>query len=128
MSMTNKHIEKTKSIVSSKSYDLCKLKKMMGGDKTGLDRMINLFVELTPNAIHLIKQSYYDHKIDEVYRISHSLKPSIDLIGIHEMIVDIRKIEELAKKGEETDVLAKIINKVELNCMQVIEELKKEVE
>jgi HPt (histidine-containing phosphotransfer) domain-containing protein len=114
----------TKDIV----YDLSRLKKMMGDDKKGLDRMILLFIELTPNAIQLIKKSYLDHRIDEVYRIAHSLKPSIDLIGIHEMKTDIRKIEELAKKGEETDTLAHIIDKVELNCMQVIEVLKKEID
>jgi hypothetical protein len=44
------------------------------------------------------------------------------------MKTDIRKIEELAKKGEETDTLAHIIDKVELNCMQVIEVLKKEID
>ena len=126
--MSKKHIENHKPIVSSISYDLSKLKKMMGDDKNSLDRMIRLFIELTPNAIRLIKQSYSDHKIDEVYRIAHSLKPSVDLIGIHEMKVDIREIEELAKKGEETEVLARIIDKVERNCMQVIELLKQEVD
>lgn len=128
MKATNKHIENQKPIAPSMLYDLSKLKKMMGDDKNGLNRMILLFIELTPNAIHSIKQSYYDHKIGEVYRIAHSLKPSVDLIGIHEMKVDIRQIEELAKKREETNALAQIINKVELNCKQVIEELKKEVD
>jgi len=121
-------IENHEPITSPISYDLSRLKKMMGDDKNSLDRMILLFIDLTPNAISLIKQSYYDHKIDEVYRMAHSLKPSVDLIGIHEMKADIRKIEELAKKGEETDILARIIDKIELNCMQVIEILKKEVD
>ncbi len=123
----DKSIESQEPIVSSSFYDLSKLKKMMGTDKNNLDRMILLFIELTPNAIQLIKQSYEDHNIDEIYRIAHSLKPSVDLMGIYEMKVDLHEIEELTKKGEETEDLARIIDKVELTCRQVIELLKKEI-
>ncbi len=123
----NKHIENKEVIKSTIVYDLSKLKKMMGDDKKNFDRMILLFIELTPDAIQSIKKSYIEHNMDEVYRIAHSLKPSVDLIGLTDMKVDIRKIEELAKKGEETVAFTHIIDTVELNCTQVIEALKKEI-
>lgn len=112
-------------------YNLSNLKKMVDGDAEMVRKMVRMFLKNTPNSLVEMRTLYNNKEYEEVSRLAHKLKSSINLMGIGRLHDNIRKIETYAAKGDDPNNLAKLpdlMKELEQVFEQVFEQMHKEVE
>ncbi len=90
--------------MEDKMYNLEQIDMMSGGNAEFVDKMVNLFLELTPELLNRIKTGLIDSNYEEIKSAAHKMKPSIDMMGINLLRNEIRNIERLAL--EQGDVMS----------------------
>lgn len=104
-------------------FDLSTLKEMAKGDEAFVAKMIQLFVDRTPPSILSIREHFDKDEREEIQRIAHKLKPSMDYLHIEPLTTDIRELESTAVSATHEE-LEELIAKVEASSAKVTEELK----
>ncbi|MDX1348967.1 MAG: PAS domain S-box protein [Putridiphycobacter sp.] len=84
--------EETTSINES-LIDLTKLSITTNNDQKFMQKMVELFVADTPEQIDAIELAVSDSNWDEVSRIAHKIKPSIDYVAVENLQNAVRQIE-----------------------------------
>ena len=121
----NKNIMEPKvELLPKVLFSLEKLKEMSRGNNSFVIKMVKLFVDNTPNSISKIRVHYENEEFDKLRAIAHSIKPSIDVLSIHEISSEIRIIETFSLEHTSYLELGLLITKVELTIAKVIEDLK----
>ena len=105
-------------------FDLSSLKEMAKGDEAFVQKMIHLFVDRTPPSITSIRAHFDLDEREEIQRIAHKLKPSMDYLHIEPLTTDIRLLENTATTASREE-LENVILKVENATATVITDLKK---
>ncbi len=107
-----------------KSYDLKQLEELSSGSNEFVLEIVKVFLAEVPKQLKNIKVSFNENNFDELTRIAHKLKPSIDLLGINALTKDIRVIEGYSKNGANINELSNIIVNVHTVLNKTTEELK----
>lgn len=107
-----------------KSYDLKQLEELSGGSNGFVIEIVSAFLSEVPEQVENIKTSFNENNFDELTRIAHMLKPSIDLLGINAITKDIRTIEGYSKNGTHINELSNLIINVQTILNKTTEELK----
>lgn len=85
--------------VHEKLYDLTKLQKMAAGNNAFVQRMVSVFIENTSSLLLKISEHMGQREYEQVGRIMHQLKPSVDMMGMASVLQDIREVESTGKSG-----------------------------
>ena len=64
---------------------------------------------------------------EQLARVAHKIKPSINMMDIASITGDVQKIEVLATTGEDLHKLPSIVNKVVETCEEAVSQLKKKL-
>ncbi|HXA02420.1 MAG TPA: Hpt domain-containing protein [Cytophagaceae bacterium] len=112
---------------SSRVTDLTYLKEASANNMRFLREMIEIFLKQTPGLIASLHTASRDKNWIEFRRIMHKLKPSITMMGIHELETDILKIDNAVKNGIEIELLPLLLQKFEEVCNSSYEELRNEL-
>jgi HPt (histidine-containing phosphotransfer) domain-containing protein len=112
---------------SSKVTDLTYLTEASANNKFFLKEMIEIFLKQTPGLIGGLHQTSKEGDWTEFKKIMHKIKPSITMMGIHELEADIIKIDNAVKKGIEIEQLPGLLQKFEDICKISYEELRGEL-
>ena len=104
--------------------DLTKLEEISKGNQQFVNKMIQLFVEQTPIAILNIKESFNSNDFDNILKLTHRIKPSIETLAIKIMKDDLQKIEENIKNNSSTAETLELILSFETDSEGVINDLK----
>lgn len=107
-----------------KLYDLKQLEELSSGNNEFIIEIISIFLSDAPKQLDEIKHSFDENNFDELTRLAHKLKPSIDLLGINAIAKDIRVIEGYSKNGTHINELSNLIENVHITINKTIEELK----
>ena len=107
-----------------KSYDLKQLEELSSGSSEFVLEIVKVFLSDVPKQLNNMKSSFNENDFNELTRIAHKLKPSIDLLGIHSITKDIRIIEGYSKKGININQLSNVIVNIQTTLNKTIEELK----
>ena len=83
-------------------YDLNVLKNMVGDNQAFIKKMIDMFIELVPNQIKQLQLAFDKKDFEQVSQIAHSLKPSIDHMGIISLYDVVRDVESLSDSDQST--------------------------
>jgi len=116
-----------KKMRSSKITDLTYLKEASADNKIFLREMIEIFLKQTPGLIAGLRKASIEKDWAEFRKIIHKLKPSITMMGIHELEADIIKIDNAVKKGIEIEQLPGLLQKFDDVCNRSYEELRGEL-
>lgn len=120
----NKHPQVAPARTSTNGYDLTQLKSIAKGNEMFVRQMLDVFIHQGPETVKLIKQSYENNEMEQVKKLAHKLKPSIDMMGIQAITGDIRTIESKAlEMGKHADLWA-LIEKVDTVIADVVDQLK----
>lgn len=120
----NKHLNKENIQEMDHSYfDLTSLNEISHGDEEFINKMLELFTEQAALTIAEIKVAYENNQMEQVKKIAHRIKPSIDSLGIRLLKEDIREIEKSADVYGQSDKLYRLIEKVENILTKVIKEI-----
>jgi HPt (histidine-containing phosphotransfer) domain-containing protein len=112
----------------SKVTDLAYLTEASADNKTFLKEMIEIFLKQTPGLITGLHAASKEKDWTEFRRIMHKIKPSIAMMGIHELEADIIKIDNAVKKGIDVEQLPLLLQRFEDICTRSYKELQTELE
>jgi HPt (histidine-containing phosphotransfer) domain-containing protein len=90
--------------------------------------MIQLFLKKTPEYLDGMKKSLADSDWNKLKSIAHTLRPSVDLIGLPKDIgATIKQIEEYCNENIHLDLIPDLFLKVEKTFQQAYKELEDEL-
>lgn len=107
-----------------RSYDLKQLEELSDGSSEFVIEIVKVFLSDVPKQLNNLRLSFNKNDFDELTRIAHKLKPSIDLLGITSLTEDIRIIEGYSKNGTHINELSNLIVNVQTTLNKTTEELK----
>jgi len=122
-------IEETQNSYSdqSKLYDLNMIRSVSGGDEAFIKKMILLFIETVPQNVKELVDATGNKNWEQVAKMAHKLKSTIDSMGIRSLHDQIRRIEQQAKKAEQTDQMPAMVHHVASMVSLCIQQLRAEV-
>lgn len=109
-----------------KLYNLSMVYGIAGGDESFVKRMLRLFLDTIPLALQEIQKETALQKWEQVGKLAHKMKSTIDSMGISSLKDIIRQIEHNGKKGEQIEHLPEQVNLVETIMKACIEQVKKD--
>jgi len=110
-----------------KLYDLSMIRSISGGDSGFVKKMILLFVETVPQNVQEMVDATGQKNWEQVSKMAHKLKSTIDSMGIRSLHDQIRAVEMQAKNGEQLELMPDMVRQVESVVADCIQELKTEV-
>ncbi len=119
--------ELTVSMLAKPLYSLIKLKEHAHGNERFVRKMLRLFIEQTPEAIHEMAENAKSGNFSRIRAISHQIKPSIDLLSIEQMQTEIRLIEKYAESQININEITALIEKTKQVIRLVVAELETEL-
>ncbi len=108
-------------------YNLDKLKKMVDNDANMIKKMVQMFVDKTPETLQEINQLYQKNELIEVGKLAHKLKSSINLMGIDTLYDNVRLIEKYASQNQQDHDLPQLIKELTAICSNAVNQLQKEL-
>jgi CheY-like chemotaxis protein/HPt (histidine-containing phosphotransfer) domain-containing protein len=111
----------------NKLYDLNMIRSVSGGDEAFIKKMILLFIETVPQNVKELVDATSNKNWEQVAKMAHKLKSTIDSMGIRSLHDQIRKIEQQAKKVEQTDQMPAMVHHVASMVSLCIQQLRSEV-
>lgn len=94
-----------------KLVDLSRLTKMVGSDTGMLQKLLEKFLEVTPESERELNDAWTRRDADAVQRLSHKLKSAIDLVSTDVMRDLIKNINDISKSGLLTDDLGEKVQR-----------------
>ncbi|MEO6231975.1 MAG: PAS domain S-box protein [Ferruginibacter sp.] len=109
-------------------YDLSGIRTISRGNEEFVLKMVNMFIEQTPQQVNEMESSYHLSAYNAMGAIAHKLKPNIDNMGIVSLKDAIRQIEKIGKSGVDDNLLPGLLKTVSQTLNKVIETLQQEFE
>lgn len=106
---------------TEKLYDLTMLESIGKDDKAFSDNIITIFVDTMPGNIEGLVHAFSENNFEQVGKIAHKMKSSIDLLGISSLKFVIRKLENADPGDPECE---ENIEKVRTTLKEAIVQLK----
>ena len=110
-------------MTSSGLTDFTYLRDFCGNDEAFIDEMKALFVQNTPNDLESIEKSIAEKDHHGAYRLVHSLKSSVNFMGISSIKTDILTLEKCLKTETDLEKVPALFEKVNSTCSQAVKEL-----
>jgi CheY-like chemotaxis protein/HPt (histidine-containing phosphotransfer) domain-containing protein len=102
-------VQKNTTQTGDNLFDLEDLRKLSRGDEMFVTKIISMFIKTAPESVSEMKKALHRNDFEKVKSVAHSLKPSIDSLGIAAMKTKIREIETFPFTGTSTANLQKLI-------------------
>lgn len=112
---------------SEKLYDLSLIEAVSGGDTDFIRKMIDLFMETVPPSVQEMNVHGGQQDWDEVSKIAHKLKSTLDSMGIQSVKQEIRTIEQSAKTRQQLEMVPTLMHKVTATVDACVKQLEKEM-
>ncbi|MBC8035003.1 MAG: response regulator [Chitinophagaceae bacterium] len=106
-----------------KLYDISSI-MAISSDDAFIRKMIDLFIETVPEDLVKLYAALEKEDWDNVSKMAHKLKSTLDSMGIVLIKQDIRTVESKAKARESLDILPALVNKIITTVYAAIEQMK----
>jgi HPt (histidine-containing phosphotransfer) domain-containing protein len=103
------------------------IRSVSGGDEAFIKKMILLFIETVPQNVQELVDATSNKNWEQVAKMAHKLKSTIDSMGIRSLHDHIRKVEQHAKKLEHPEQMPAMVNQVANVVSMCIHQLRAEV-
>ena len=110
----------------SKLYDLTMVESIGGGDPAFVRKMVQLFIDTMPKNVDEINAALQSKDWEQVGKLAHKMKATIDSMAIVSLQEDIRTLEANGKNSQNIETIPSLANKVGTVLKQCVEALKKE--
>ncbi|MFT3681512.1 MAG: Hpt domain-containing protein [Ferruginibacter sp.] len=105
-------------------YDISDIQTISRGNNDFVLKMLKMFVDFTPNNIAEMREKYATRDLTGMGELAHSIKPTIDSMGILSLKDTIRAIEKMGKEKDDNSQLPGLLEKVEAVITDVITAVK----
>jgi len=109
-----------------KLYDLAMVNSIAGGDDAFVKRMLQLFLDTIPPALQDMQRETVLQDWEQVGKLAHKMKSTIDSMGIVALKETIRYIENNGKKGTNTDIIPDKVNEIDIVMQQCVEQVRQD--
>ncbi len=110
--------------MEEKLYNLEQIELMSGGNTEFVEKMVHLFIDLTPELMNRIKTGLIEGNYEEIKSASHKMKPSIDMMGIVSLKNEIRNIERMAMEHADIMTMKNAVTFLSETLSKVLEQLR----
>jgi CheY-like chemotaxis protein/HPt (histidine-containing phosphotransfer) domain-containing protein len=125
------HVVESVSRTSSNHHvdriDFSYLEKVSGNNKEFIREIADAFIKSIPNSIQELENNVENENWIELARVAHKIKPSITLLGVHNLKDKIVKLEEEAKLHKNPWQLTKLSKEVSTELKETLESLKVQI-
>lgn len=104
-------------------FSLNQLNVIAKGDKKFIYSMLVMFKNLATDAINQFTNAYEKSDIEQIRKIAHKIKPSIDNMEVQQLYVDIRLLENYEKSNESAIDLKDLIDNVTSKLQVIVSKL-----
>ena len=101
-------------------YDISDIQTISRGNNDFLLKMLKMFVDYTPHNIKEMKERYANKDLTGMGELAHSIKPTIDSMGIVSIKDTIREIEKMGKEKNDNESLPGLLQQVESVIANVV--------
>jgi PAS domain S-box-containing protein len=116
------------SPTNEKLYDLSMVQSVSGGDEGFIKKMVSLFIETVPQNVEELKKATEAENWEQVGKLAHKLKSTVDSMGIKSIRQDIRTLEMNAKQLQSIQDIPGLVSRVDTVIYDCIEQLKAEIQ
>ncbi|MBC8321620.1 MAG: Hpt domain-containing protein [Bacteroidetes bacterium] len=110
-------------------FKLNKLSQYFGNDTTQIREMLTLFIDTVPPDIMQLQELAYKEQWEEILKITHRIKPSLDVFEMNDILEDVRKIEDIVRLNNKEEnlnnYLIKLVDNVNKMKLLFLSEIKK---
>jgi CheY-like chemotaxis protein/HPt (histidine-containing phosphotransfer) domain-containing protein len=106
-------IHEPASSPDNKLYDLTMIRSVSGGDEAFIKKMILLFIETVPQNVQDLVNASGQKNWEQVSKMAHKLKSTIDSMGIRTLHDQIRAVEMNAKNQEHLEGIPDSVRQIE---------------
>ena len=107
-------------------YSLDKVNEMAEGDQDFILSVVSVFLEEVPTDLEALETAIAEKNYEQVYKLSHKIKPNVDLLGMEQTRATALELETLGKnEGNMGEIEAKFPT-LKKDVEQVVSELKKD--
>ncbi|HMH32609.1 MAG TPA: response regulator [Puia sp.] len=124
----NAHGHTQKSTAYVKLYDLSIVQSVSGGDRAFIKKMVLLFMETVPQNVNELTSALKSENWEQVGKMAHKLKSTVDSMGIKSIHTDIRTVESNAKQQKNLSDIAGLTNRIETIINECIGQLQEEIQ
>lgn len=104
--------------------NLAYLEGLSRGDKSFVNKMINVFLEENPKEVSALEDSIKDKKFDAIKASAHKLKSTLPFVGLDAIVgKEVSEIESLAAKQTGYEQIQNLFGKIRENCSAAYNEL-----
>ena len=124
--LTENHL-KSEIQIPDKVLDLSKLEKMMNNEDEMVKRMLIKFNDLTPSYLDDLDKAFNTQNWEELSKIAHKIKPSINLVGIESLTTDFQNLEAFALDEKDLKSIPEIIGRINNYMPQMFQEIEEKL-
>jgi HPt (histidine-containing phosphotransfer) domain-containing protein len=103
--------------------DLSYLKEMSGGNKELVLEMITIFREQVSEFSMEMDRHMANRDYDSLGKLAHKAKSSVSIMGLQDLAVDLKDLENFAREGKKTESYAGFIEKFKQVSAIALQEL-----
>lgn len=107
-------------------YDRAVLEKQSNGDPRLTRRLLDIYLETTPSVITNLKEAAGLGDLSRIAGIAHSLKPSVRLMGMRQILDDVLTLEKVEKNGVGLESARKNVARITAHLQATIELIQSE--
>lgn len=107
-------------------YSLDKVNEMAEGDQDFIVSVISVFLEEVPTDMEALETAIAQKNYDQVYKLSHKIKPNVDLLGMEQTRATALELETLGKNEGNMNEIEARFPLLKKDIEQVIAELQKD--
>jgi len=103
--------------------DLSYLESMSDGSKDIIVEMIDIFKSQVPEFIQNMNTFLENKDYESLGKEAHKAKSSVAIMGMHEVVEELKNLELNAKEGKSPELYPEIVETFATICQLALEEL-----
>jgi PAS domain S-box-containing protein len=113
---------------SESLYDLTMIRSVSNGNEAFVREIVQLFLETTPDDLAQLLEAGRREAWEQLARVAHKMKSSVENMGIHALVPAIRRLEHNASHHENLQEVPLLLAKVNDILGEALRQLKSELQ
>ena len=90
------------------------------GNQEFVQKMITIFIEQTIDTINKVEKAMSINDFQEVSRLIHKIKPSIEGMGILSILDDVKLLEKTSKETNDKELIVSLFSHIKFTLEKVV--------
>ena len=101
-------------------YNLSSLNNLSRGNQEFVQKMITVFIDQTIETIEKVEKAIPLNDFQEVSRLIHKIKPSVEGMGILSIVDDVKLLEKISKETNDKEQIILLFSTIKFTLEKVV--------